>query len=336
VFVAREEEVVFIESEALRGNQGDGKTLRIGFARGTPRGFFTLKHGCSIVPFAVGVVLCLALQSAVVVGQQASRRTHVISADDYFTQAWVFPEITISPDGKFVAYPEGRWQESTNDRKADLWLLAIDTREVRRLTFDRADDRGPQWSKDNQWIYFTGTRKRKGEKQPPYNGTTQVWRIGVDGGEPRAVTCESEGISQFVLDGDDTVYYTTSKTVVAGEWKTLKEKHPTLRYSHGVTKTSVLWKLDLRSWRKAMLVDQDQAIKDRVIKELAVAPGGGRIALITAPDDTTVSWEGKSDVDVFNTRTNKTTRLDNRLWRGDAPSPYGCSSVKKCFVLSIA
>ena len=113
-----------------------------------------------------GPLLCLLLLvSAAPANAEAPRRTHTITVDDYFDQATIF-ESVISPDGQHVAYTEGRWQKSTDDRKPDLWVVESKTGKVRRLTFDRAMDRLPQWSPDSRQIYFLSNCKRAGEKQP--------------------------------------------------------------------------------------------------------------------------------------------------------------------------
>src|SRR5262249_27923890 len=134
------------------------------------------------------------------------QRDHDITVDDYFTQADLFHS-ALSPGGKYVAYTEGRWKKSTDDRKTDLWVVGCASRQTRRLTFDRASDRNPQWSPDDQTIYFAGNRKREGEKQPPYNGKPQVWRVAVGGGEPQAVTRLVDGIDQFELAHDGKSLY---------------------------------------------------------------------------------------------------------------------------------
>src|SRR6266705_2393551 len=67
-----------------------------------------------------------------------------ITIDDYFTQADLFG-VAYSP--QFIAYVEGRWQESTEDRKTDLWIVPTGGQDkARRLTSDRASDRAPQFS----------------------------------------------------------------------------------------------------------------------------------------------------------------------------------------------
>src|SRR4051794_33507994 len=104
---------------------------------------------------------------APIVRAEAPHRTHAITVEDYFTVSGILQQ-AISPDGKYVAYTEARWQKATNDRKADLWVVEVDSKKTRRLTFDRANDAFPQWSSDNKTIYFLGRRKREGEKQPPH------------------------------------------------------------------------------------------------------------------------------------------------------------------------
>src|SRR5262249_24796480 len=93
-----------------------------------------------------------------------SKRDHDITVDDYFTQADIFQSV-IAPDGKYVAYTEGRWQKSTNARKADLWVVECATGKAKRLTSERASDRSPTWSRDGKTIYFLGNRKIEGDKR---------------------------------------------------------------------------------------------------------------------------------------------------------------------------
>src|SRR5437899_1800853 len=89
--------------------------------------------------------------------------------------------------------PEQHVQWPTDDRKTDLWIVPTEG-SAQRLTSERANDRSPQWDPDGQLIYFLGNRKREGEKRPPYDGKTQVWRIPVTGGTPEAVTRVEGGV----------------------------------------------------------------------------------------------------------------------------------------------
>jgi dipeptidyl aminopeptidase/acylaminoacyl peptidase len=264
------------------------------------------------------IALCLGLAVAATARAQAPARTHDITVDDYFTQADLF-SIALSPDGNYVAYTEGRWQKSTDDRKTDLWVVHCKGGPPRRLTFDRASDRAPQWDAASGHIYFLGNRKREGEKRPPYDGKAQVWRIAVGGGEPQAVTRVEGGVEMFGLSyGANVLYYVKSAEHVGGPFKHLREQFKHLEYGHGVDHFSQVWKLDLQTWREEKVIDAH-----RVIKEMAVTHDGQRVAMITTPDDKVVSFEGRSRVDVYDAKTKKTTTLPDKVFRADAPSPYG-------------
>jgi Tol biopolymer transport system component len=137
----------------------------------------------------------------------AQERTHDITPEDYFTLATI-TEVSVSPDGKQVAYCEGRWDKADDGRKTDLWVVPVLEGRPLRLTGDRANDRHPKWSADGKSIYFLGNRKREGEKQPPYDGTTQVWKINPDGTELKAVTKIEGGLSGYdYAPKADAIFY---------------------------------------------------------------------------------------------------------------------------------
>jgi dipeptidyl aminopeptidase/acylaminoacyl peptidase len=262
------------------------------------------------------VCLAVLLLPASLAGQ-APKREHTITIDDYFSQANLF-ESVISPDGLSIAYTEGRWQKTSNDRKADLWVVGTQSRKVQRLTFDRAGDWSPRWSPDSQWIYFLSRRKKEGEKNPPRDGSAQVWRIRRTGGEPFAVTRVSGGVTAFALASDGkSLLYQTAKDTVRGEWAALKRQFDKVDYGHGKVPLSQIWKLDLETWRAELLIDSQ-----RVIRDFALA-SNGRIAMITTPDDKVVSFEGQSRVEVWDPKTKKITVVPEKPYRADAASPYG-------------
>lgn len=252
------------------------------------------------------------------VGAQAVERTHQIDADDYFTLG-VLTGPCAAPDGQYVAYTEARWDKSSDGRNVDLWVVETATQARRRLTFDSSADLGPAWSPDGRFIYFTSSPRRAGEKQPPYNGQKQVWRISPGGGEPFAVTRVEGGIDQYELSRDGrSLYFTVGEEQTDDEFKSLRSKHQHLEYGHGVTRFSQVWKLDLESWQAEKLIDER-----RVIKSFAVSPDERRIAMVTTPDANDLSNEGWSRVDVWNAGTKKITVLTPEDWRKDHPSPFG-------------
>ena len=268
------------------------------------------------MPRTLSALLLLAL--ALPASAQPVPRSHDITVEDYFTLSGV-NELSLSPDGKWVAYAEARWQKSSDDRKADLWVVNVETKQAKRLTFDRANDRSVKWGPDNKTLYFLAARKREGEKQPPYDGKAQVWRISTDGGEATAVTRVPGGVTGFDLtaDGRTLFYPVNTKATDKDAFSALRQKFDKLEYGHGSRQVSQLWKLDLQTWRAEKIIDDN-----RFIREFNASRDGKRIALITAPDDKVITSEGRSTVDVWDAADGKVTRLDDTLWRKQAPSPY--------------
>ncbi len=225
----------------------------------------------------------------------AQDRTHAVTPDDYFTLNGI-TEIAVSPDGKQVAYCLAVWDKGEDNRRSDLWVIATDGKgKPTKLTFDRANDRHVKWSADGTSIYFLGNRKREAEKKPPYDGSTQVWRISVDGGDPKAITREVGGVSgyDYAAKADALFFSKDKEHADDDEFAKLRAKAK-LEYGHGVRKVSEIHKLDLTAWRTEKVVDDT-----RYVREFAVTQDGKKIAMVSAFDDTVVKSEGESRVDVW-------------------------------------
>jgi len=269
-------------------------------------------------------VCVLTVLSSVACLAAPPKRDHKLVLEDYFSIA-TMTSVAVSPDGRFVAYDELRWEPPREHRNADLWLVERASGTVRRLTFDHASDTSPVWSPDGKYIYFKSNRKRAGEEDPPYDGKSQVWRIARDGGEPLAVTRVKGGVGFFDLSGDgESLYYTTAKDTVDDEWKDLKKEYDKLEYGDSSIKTTTVWRLDLVNWRTTKVFDEE-----RVFTSFDVADDESRIAMVTRPDSAQISSEGWSRVDVFDAATKTTAPVTDDDWRDGHPSPHGwIDSVK--------
>jgi dipeptidyl aminopeptidase/acylaminoacyl peptidase len=86
----------------------------------------------------------------------------------------------VSPDGRFVAFTVRETQLDANRRRAHVWLLDLSAPHgmPRQLTSSGTSDFDPRWSGDGHTLYFLSTR----------SGSTQVWRIALQGGEAQQVT----------------------------------------------------------------------------------------------------------------------------------------------------
>jgi dipeptidyl aminopeptidase/acylaminoacyl peptidase len=238
--------------------------------------------------------------------------------DDYFTLGLI-SEVAISPDGTKVAYSEGRWQESTNDRKSDLWLVAAKGGAPTRLTFERANYANLRWSPDGKFLFFTCSRKRPGEDKPPFDGSSQVWRLAADGNEPVAMTRAAGGVTGYDLSaGGNWLAYTTSADSDAGDWSALRARFSAVQYGTRKRGATSLFKLDLQTWRVSKLVELPL-----YVDEFALSSDDKTVALITAADGVVITLEGKSKMTILDLPSGRYVDLPDEQWRKDAPSPYG-------------
>lgn len=280
------------------------------------------------------VVVAVAIASAVAVAQ-GPERTHDITVDDYLS-VHIISDCATSPDGKYVAFTELRWGDHDRPRSTDLWVVNTETRQSVRLTFDPANDGAPQWAPDSRHIYFTTQRKR-GDDRPPYDGSRQVWRLGLEPGEPLAITRVKGGIDGFQLSEDGrTLYYAKEGEEAEQEWKTLRGKYKNINFGHGAVNYTEIWKLELETWREEQVV-----APERVITEFKVSPDEQRVAMVTTPDGRLITKEGQSRVEVYDARTKQTTTLPDELYRAQAPSPFGWlenlawSSDSRCLAFTV-
>ena len=85
-----------------------------------------------------------------------------------------------SPDGRHVAFTIRATDVEANRGRTDIWLLDLADKAAkpRQLTRDPANDSDPRWSPDGRTIWFLSAR----------SGSTQVWRLSLDGGEAVQIT----------------------------------------------------------------------------------------------------------------------------------------------------
>ncbi len=84
-----------------------------------------------------------------------------------------------SPDGRWVVFTRRAWDREANKSTTNLWLVSIDGESTRQLTSAKhVADTGPIWSPDGRTLAFVSSR----------SGSSQIWTIRTDGGEPRQLT----------------------------------------------------------------------------------------------------------------------------------------------------
>jgi dipeptidyl aminopeptidase/acylaminoacyl peptidase len=92
-----------------------------------------------------------------------------------------------APDGRHVAFTLRETDMDANRGRTDVWLLETEARPTiaRRMTQSPGNDSSPRWSGDGRQLYFLSGR----------SGTTQVWRLSMDGGEAQQVTDYPLGVT---------------------------------------------------------------------------------------------------------------------------------------------
>jgi len=140
------------------------------------------------------LLLCLivmGLSSVALIAQ--TRDPHPFSVHDMLAMDRI-SEPQVSPDGKWVVFTLRKTDLAANRGRTDLWLAGIDGAGLRQLTMNPASDFSPQWSRDGKSIWFLSTR----------SGSSQVWRIPVDGGEPEQKTSLPLDAGAILLSPDNS------------------------------------------------------------------------------------------------------------------------------------
>ncbi len=119
---------------------------------------------------------------------QAAATTHPLTIHDMLAMDRI-SDTRVSPDGKWIAFNVRETDLAGNRGRTDIWLVGADGQGLRRLTSHPAADYNGRWTPCGRWVYFLSTR----------SGSSQVWRIKVDGGEAEQVTRLPLDVGNLVL-----------------------------------------------------------------------------------------------------------------------------------------
>jgi dipeptidyl aminopeptidase/acylaminoacyl peptidase len=135
-------------------------------------GAFTFPALCSLTAF-------LAYAPSASLGAEAAPAGQPFTVED-LVQLRRLSDPQVSPDGRYVAYVLRETDMQANRGRTDLWLLDLSEKSPtpRRLTSHPANDSSPRWAPDSRSLYFLFTR----------SGSSQVWRLSLNGGEATPVT----------------------------------------------------------------------------------------------------------------------------------------------------
>lgn len=94
----------------------------------------------------------------------------------------------ISPDGKSVVYTVRETKKIENDYETQLFMLDLETKKTKQLTYYKGNNHSPAWSPDGRWIAFLSDRSQ----------TVQLYLLAATGGEAEALTDCEKGVSNPV------------------------------------------------------------------------------------------------------------------------------------------
>lgn len=111
-----------------------------------------------------------------------------------------------SPDGKRLAFVSSRTGGS------DIYLLSLDTGELKRLTFGDGREQLDAWSRDGQWIYFH-------QSTGDLSAMNDVYRVRASGGPPSAVSADRYLNEFFAAPSPDgTTVALNARGIASSQW----------------------------------------------------------------------------------------------------------------------
>ena len=239
-----------------------------------------------------------------------------LSIDNYFELDYASVK-AVSEDGDRALLSIGRWNETADRMQYDLWELDLGEGSAHRLTFDRHSEGSATYGPDGA-IWFLG-RDDRNDEDPPTDGSRQVFRF--DDGHAQPVTEVDGGVEEFELSRDGAHLFTRRDVDhrVDDAFASVRKAHKDdIAYGHGVQQVSAIDRYDTTTWRRETVYEAD-----RVVFEFALSPDASTLAMVTTPDEELIHLEGWSHIDLVDVRSGVVERLDDRLWRDDAPSPFG-------------
>lgn len=111
-----------------------------------------------------------------------------------------------SPDGRALAFI------STRTGNGDVYVLSLETGQLRRLTFDDAPDQLDAWSGDGKWLYYSSTSR-------DIAGMNDIYRLPAAGGTPTPVSADRYANEFFAAPSPDgkTLAF-SARGIASNQW----------------------------------------------------------------------------------------------------------------------
>ncbi len=205
----------------------------------------------------------------------SDRRTVPLTAERVHRR-WDLDELLFSPDGQKLVFTVSGPGEGIAIRR-NIWMLDVQTRDLRQYTRSSKTDRHPRWSPDGKLLAFLSNRL----------GRSEIFLLPMAGGEPEQLTESAAGVTSFEWSPDGRRIAYISPGAKTEAEKKLEEEGVRIvtAYFYSSDKYSQLWIVDLENRETKQLTHDPWRISESYwAPNLAWAPGGDRI-LISATDD---------------------------------------------------
>ena len=168
----------------------------------------------SRVVIILAVIGCLAIFSAA----HAQVSEELRWTPEYSMQFKSISDVTLSPDGKYVAYVvrEALMEGEKSTYLSHVWVASLEEGWSRQFTQGEASCTRPAFSPDGRYLTFLSNRG---------GGKRQIWIMPVDGGEARQLTRQESDVSSYRWSPDGTrIAFTMQDPETEEEKRRKKEK----------------------------------------------------------------------------------------------------------------
>ncbi len=209
--------------------------------------------------------------------------------------------LQVSPDGEQVVFVLRTTNWEKERYESHLWLMHADGADQRQITYSESSEHSPQWSHDGESIYFLSSR----------SGSSQIWRLPINGGEASPVTALPGGVHDYELhpDGHSAIVIASGRS----EARTVEDLETPgssrderrveamtfdhLMYRHynrwDDSTINQLWRVDFESGAAERLVVADYPMPTAWLgsrDDYTIHPDGRMVAVTVATDSVPAVW----------------------------------------------
>jgi dipeptidyl aminopeptidase/acylaminoacyl peptidase len=256
-----------------------------------------------------GMVIVLALIAVPICADPGSGKK--VPAFDDVLNLQLPGSSAISPDGKWILYTVRECDMEKNEYRRQIWLLDIEKKQTRRMTFAKKSSWSPQWSPGtgSRSFAFLSAREEK----------NQVYIMSAFGGEARPLTKSKTGVGNFQWSRDGKYIAFTTRDEKSKREKAVEKKYGKFEVFNEKFNNSRLRILDIQAEKTEKIVDRD----DLDVGGYDWSPDGKHIVFSATPDPRAESYT-RADIYVVNVKDKKIRELikqkgpdSNPVWSGD-------------------